>query len=127
SKWPDFMQEALVYRLLTRRNEIAKLYELGDLLDCREIAPPSFSIVLDNPRKVAELEKRYGLPAGALEHELGRDPLQFGRVETETVVHHGVVVPSRRSALIRTLTKYRYPSGLTERYQRQSDRHPPGI
>ncbi|MDF1741223.1 MAG: hypothetical protein P1U86_18825 [Verrucomicrobiales bacterium] len=122
SLWPDFVQEVLVYRLLSRRNRIAELFEIDRRGEPASITAPSLSVALDSEASRAALEKRYGLPAGALAAEMRADRPSFRK--KERIVRNGVIASHEDSLLMRALVRHRYPSGIVDRYRRHSDRSP---
>lgn len=123
SLWPDFVQEALVYRLLDRRNQIAKLYDTTGFLDTMELSPPSVSVPLRTPQEIAAAEAKYGLPPGSLAEKRHERPA-FARSNSELILDRGVIASHRKSDIVSLLIRHRHPSGLTDRYRRQSDKNP---
>jgi len=124
SKWPDFMQQALVYKLVNRRDRIAELYGVSDLLDAR-MEPPSVAVDLGSPSQIASIEKRYRLQSGSLANELQR--MGVGSDYSETLVYQGEVEESENSAVIRQLTIQHHPAGLADRYRRMLDTPPDAL
>lgn len=122
SLWPDFVQDALVYRLVSRRNRIAELFEVGNRAGLTSLPVPSLTVRLDSEEARAELESRYRLPAGSLQAEITADPRSFRR--NEVVVRDGVIASHRTSLFMRALVRHRYPSGIVDRYRRHSDSAP---
>jgi hypothetical protein len=122
SGWPDFMQEALVYRIVDRRNRIAELFELTENLDRYPAVTPTIAVALGTAADISGAERKYGLPDGALSSELAAIGVVPGYAEA--LVSKGRVTHCRKSALIRLLVHHRYPSGLDHRYERTRDTHP---
>ncbi len=122
SLWPDFVQAALVHRLVARRNAIATLFGEGEGLDGRDATAPSMSFDLSSSDGVRELEKRYQLPAGSINEAIAEIGLPFGG--RDVVLREATITSCKESPLVRALTQHRYPSGLAERYRRQSDKGP---
>jgi hypothetical protein len=113
SEWPDFGQEAMAYRLINRRDQIAMLFGFGD----GPTAPaPSLAIALGTPEQISAAERHYELPQGALAAELA-NVKKAGPGYTETILRNGVITSGLDSAVVRALTRHRYPSGLASRYQ----------
>ncbi len=112
SAWPDFAQEALAYRLLDRRDRIAKLFGIDP---GPEIPAPSMAIALGTPGQIRAAEERYGLPPGSLADELAG--VKVDPDYTEVVLEDGIITSGLDSALVRALTRHAYPSGLASRYQ----------
>ena len=125
SKWPDFMQQALVYKLVDRRNRIAEMYGLADMLDSTLVNAPSLTIDLGGPAQIAAVERRYGLQRGSLAAELAA--MNVGPGYSETLVYEGQVTASDRSAVIRQLTWQHHPAGLSDRYRRMLDTPPEAL
>lgn len=121
SLWPDFAQEALVYRLIHRRDRIAELF---DLSGPTTYPVPSMTVPLGTPREIAAAESRYGLPEGVLLAELKRRGKGSGYVET--VLDEGVITSAKKSALVCLLTRHVYPSGLATRFKMLSKKPPKG-
>lgn len=117
SGWPDFMQEALVYKLRDRQLRLSTLYGIEVSDDA--IQPPNLSISLGTAAEIRSAEEKYSLPPGSLQAEV-EESLSFARHPNyrENLIVEGQVVPCEKSALIRVLTRQRYPSGLSDRYER---------
>ncbi|MEM7146900.1 MAG: hypothetical protein AAF591_17350 [Verrucomicrobiota bacterium] len=111
SEWPDFAQEALAYRLINRRDQIAMLFDLGD---GPTIPAPSLVIALGTPEEITAAEQRYNLPPGSVAAELAT--MKTGPGYSEAILNNGVIMSGTKSALVRALTKHAYPSGLASRY-----------
>lgn len=122
SLWPDFVQALLVSKLAERRDAIAELFGEADRLD--RFAPPSpeIAFVIDTPDAIRALEQRYELPRGAIDDAIAVTGLPPGG--RDLVVSGGAVTSCKVSPLVHALTKHRYPSGIAERYRRQSDKPP---
>ncbi len=125
SEWPDFMQESLTYKLLERRNRIATMYGLTEMLDHPSVRAPNIAIPLGNGDEIAAAEKRYELKTGSLAAALADEGRGPGY--SETLVYQGQISDSRTSSLIRLLVQQRHPAGLDDRYRRLIDKHPRGI
>lgn len=122
SLWPDFVQAALVHRLVARRNAIATLFGEGEGLDGRDATAPSMGFDISSPEAIRELEKRYQLPAGSIDAAIAEIGLPSdGR---DIVLREATITSCKESPLVHALTRHRYPSGLAERYRRQSDTGP---
>ena len=122
TRWPDFAQSALSYKLIARRNRIAEFYGCIDLLDQPLIDPPRHAVSLDSPNAIRRTEHHYQLKPGSLAAALKKANVDIPY--TETVLTQGQLVSSKDSHLIRLLVQQRHPSGLHERYNRSDDRHP---
>lgn len=121
--WPDFAQEALVYKLLSRRERIAELFEIDRNED--PVSPPTMTISLGTHGEIAAVERRYELVDGSLAEELGVEGKGSGY--RETVLADGRIASSKESAVVRLLTRQRYPSGLATRYSRLSGKSPEAL
>jgi hypothetical protein len=119
STWPDFVQEAVAYKLIDRRNRIAELFDLTDKLDHAPATAPTVRIALSTATEIRQAEQRYALPPGSLAAELSARRTE--RHHPETLLEHGQIASPRRSAFIQVLEKHRYPSGLYRRYARTHD------
>lgn len=122
SRWPDFMQEALVYKLLARRNLIAIAFNLKARLDNAHISAPALSIPLDSPEAIAKAEQHYKIEPGSLAGALAEIQVPAGY--RESLLQNGQIVSPENSQLIRLLVQQRHPSGLYERYNRSATQHP---
>lgn len=122
-KWPDFAQEAMVYKLSTRRDRIAELF--GMPWDGRSMEPPSMSFSLGTPEEIATVEQRYGLIKGSLAAALAEE--RRGPRYRESVLIDGEIADSDRSAIVRLLTRQRFPSGLDTRYHRMGGKPPKAL
>lgn len=122
SLWPEFVQEALVYRLVTRRNRIAEMFGEEDRLDGSEPDAPHLVVPLGTTAEIEAAEKRFGLVPGTLARELARR--RTGRFYRETLLRNGTIASAERSSIVRLLVEQRYASGLARRYQRRSDSGP---
>jgi len=125
SRWPDFMQMALVYKLVDRRNRIAEMYGLADTLDVRRFEAPSLAVDLSDSVQIAATERRYGLEDGSLSAELAT--MGVGPGYSETLLYQGRVADSGSSAVIRQLTRQQHPAGLSDRYRRLLDTPPENL
>ncbi len=123
TRWPDFVQEALVYKLMDRRNRIAELYGLTGSLDLATIPAPTMAISLADPAEIRAAEHRYGLPEDALRTELVARGWRPGH--REILLEEGTITSCRDSALIAALVEHRHPSGLERRYSRGRKGDPP--
>ena len=123
SGWPDFVMEALVFKLQARRAEIAAAFGVRDVEGARRTPPPDWVIDLSSPRNVRDAEAHYGLQGGSLAAALRA---KYGELpsEAEVLLRGGQIVDSKESALINELVKQRYPAGLSDRYSRFANRHP---
>ena len=119
SLWPDFAQEALIYRLANRRDRMAELFGLSGP---STYPAPSLTVPLGRPEEIAAAESRYGLPAGVLAEELARRGKGSGYADT--VLKNGVITSTQKSPLVCLLTRHLYPSGLATRFKMMSKKPP---
>ncbi|MCB1229294.1 MAG: hypothetical protein KDN19_03460 [Verrucomicrobiae bacterium] len=123
TKWPDFSQEALFYKLRARQYRIAEMYGITDQFDGAPPTSPSIGISLADTAEIDRVERAYELPEGSLKDELALRGWQPGY--RENLVLDGEIASCQDSALIATLVAHRYPSGLSERYNRGRKGTPP--
>lgn len=118
SGWPDFMVDSLTYRLLNRREQLARLFDVEMTATSR---PPSLTWSLKTPEEILAVERHYQLIPGSLARALeeSRRPIKF-----ETVMTEGEIISAENSDIVRLLTLQRYPSGLATRYRRSGDKPP---
>ncbi|MBF0313262.1 MAG: hypothetical protein HQK52_07590 [Oligoflexia bacterium] len=119
--WPDFYKEAMLYKLLKRRNLMAKYLGIEHLIPIeeRDIPAPSLEVPLYNKelRKAAALY--YKIPIELLEETYQNSKLPIGHDRySDKVLIDGRVNDSTRSLLIRVLRQYRHPAGLDRRRSR---------
>ncbi|MEQ1842215.1 MAG: hypothetical protein ABL994_17555 [Verrucomicrobiales bacterium] len=119
SLWPDFVQDALVYKLIDRQNTVRRLYGMTESLSRCPPEPPSKIIPLGNSGQIRAVEEKYRLPVGSLSAELTARRTGPGYVET--ILDRGQIARAKESALISLLEKHRFPSGLSRRYSRVTD------
>lgn len=123
--WPDFMQEAFVYKLVDRRNTIARLFGCADLLDARRQSAPNKFVELGGPEQIRRAEQHYGLEEGSLLQALSARNVPSGY--REKVLDAGQIASPRDSTLIHQLVRQHHPSGLYSRYSRKDKQHPLGL
>ena len=121
--WPDFAQEAMVYKLQTRRDRIGELF--GVTGSGTTVMPPTITYSLGTPEEIRIVERHFGLVEGSLAEELAAEGKRSRY--RETVLKEGVIADSKRSAIVRLLTRQRYPSGLDTRYRRASGKEPKAL
>ncbi len=105
SKWPEFVQESLVYKLIKRRNRIAHIYNLESSLDKVDVPAPNIMISLKTAEERASVAKKYGLTLDELEntmreHNLLKDDGTSHFVDR--VVEDGELVHCEKSLIIIT-------------------------
>ncbi len=122
-KWPDFAQEAMVYKLQTRRDRIGELFGVPGSGSVTK--PPTMTYSLGTPGEIRTVERHYGLIEGSLAEELAAEGK--GHRYHESVLEDGLIADSKRSAIVRLLTRQRYPSGLDTRYHRSGGKEPEAL
>lgn len=123
SGWPDFACEALAWKLLERREQLIRVFGLSTIDKGAVRRCPSKTLPLGNPSQVRAAERAYQLEPGSLLAELEKSGAAQERYR-ETVLRHGQIASCEDSALVRLLVRQRYPSGLSDRYDRTTDRQP---
>ncbi|MBT3983102.1 MAG: hypothetical protein HOE90_17245 [Bacteriovoracaceae bacterium] len=120
SSWPDFMQKAFVFRLLGRRNYIAKLFGIENLLDQKVIKRPDFQVDLSTHELRVKAAKQYHLDVNDIETAMKNAEL-LGKTYIDKLVVHGSVSRCKKTILIGLLEDKLFPSGLSRRIFRFSD------
>jgi hypothetical protein len=120
SKWPDFMQKAFVFRLVGRRNHIARLFGLESMLDQKSIKRPDFSVDLSTDKLIKEAAERYHLSISDIETAMKNAGL-YGQEYIDKLVVNGSVSRCKKTVLIGLLEDKLFPSGLSRRIFRFSD------
>ena len=117
--WPDFMQAALTYKLMTRRNDIARLFHLevptGDV-----VAAPHVEIPLATEEDRRAAAERYGLDPAWIEDAM-REAGLLDRNYHDLLVDAGQVSDCEDTVLLGILQRHLHPSGLPERVKRFFD------
>lgn len=108
--WPDFMQTALVSKLLMRQQGIAHELSLPE----NQESPAWVRIDFSN---LAATAARYGIGLAALE----RRWQAMGQPAFEDIVQKGQVIDCEDSVLMDLIQKARHPAGLTQRMSRLVD------
>lgn len=129
TNWPGYMKETLVYRLQKRRNQIAKIFDIQELLPTGEQIIPELNISysMKTPEDRMRVAKKYGLSLRKIEdslrsiHRLSRRGVSY---YTDKVVSNGRVNPCHQSLVSNLLEKQRYPTGLSRRKTRGQDSEP---
>lgn len=124
-KWPKFMKELLLYKLIGRRNKLAKAFKVENLLPLGEIEMPApnveFSLKTKEDRDYAE--KELGLASGIIEKQLKEYELINKKgisKHVDKLVSRGKLVSCDKTVLFGLLEKNYYPTGLTRRLSRFS-------
>jgi hypothetical protein len=118
TNWPDFVQEATIYKLVARRNRIAKKLHLAELLDNKKASKPSLSIPLRTQEEIEAAAKRYNVSAQKIEQELERAELTE---HVDAPLKNGRIGQCEESILINVLSRENHPSGLVNRIPRSGD------
>lgn len=125
--WPEYVQQAVVNKMLMRRNRIAEIFDITEELDRVDIDP------IDITRSFRTKDDRifnahfYDLELSSIENELKRHNLidQDGvSTYVELVVSKNKIVSCKKSLLSNLLEAKWYPSGFTRRLNRLKDHSP---
>ncbi|MBF0300582.1 MAG: hypothetical protein HQK51_17850 [Oligoflexia bacterium] len=123
--WPQFYQDAMIYKIQMRRNLLAQYLGISDLININErnVTAPSLSIPLCNEQSLADTATNMQLPFELLkktynESILVKNAKREGKCYEDSVLINGRVNDSSRSILVRLLRQYRHPSGLDRRISR---------
>ena len=127
--WPDFQQQVMASRLIARRNQIARAFDLGDPMTYH--AQPMV-VPLRTPEERIEAADRYGLAPEKLETFMAESgiAIEDGRADYEdhpTVSSDEGVLETndcRKSVLVALLEREAYPGGLSRRLYRHGDEKP---
>ncbi len=120
TKWPDFMQETLVYKLMARRNRIARIFNIQPSDGEWNLKANNFSVDLSTEAHRQAAADKYGLSLATIEEAMQ----VAGLAETpyiDPIVNNGRIKRCDRSLLIGLLETYRHPAGLSRRVFRFSD------
>jgi hypothetical protein len=119
TKWPDFMQQLLVRKLVMRRDQISK-YLLGKTSPARQ--PLNLQISYKSKSDIDSLEKKYGIPSGKLADAFKSAirPVDF-RNHVDNILVNDVLQPCESTVLLGVLERELYPTGLTVRLGRSFD------
>jgi hypothetical protein len=123
NQWPDFMVEAMTYRLVARRNQIAKVYGTA-VIDGSSWKAPSRFVDLTTPQKRSAVAARYGLSQTLLDQALNRARLLDAAgmsTYVDVPARSGTVTPCNSSLLVNLLEATVNPSGLSRRATRTRD------
>jgi hypothetical protein len=127
--WPDFQQQVMASRLIARRNQIARAYDLGDPIT---YDTPPMVVSLRSPEERLDVARRYGLSPEQLEAFMRESgiAIEGGRAEFEdhpnVSSQEGVLETNdcRKSVLVALLERALYPAGLARRLGRNDDDEP---
>ena len=116
--WPDFMREALTYKLIARRNRIAELFHL-EVPGSAEVAP-DFEVALADEGDRRAAAKRYNIEPAWIEQAM-RDAALLDQEFRDRLVVAGQVSDCENTVLIGILQRHLHPSGLADRVKRFFD------
>ncbi len=128
SLMPDFYQETLAWRLIKRRDLIAKIYEIP-LRDGPAGKAPTISVALTTREDRAAAASRYHIPLAEIEKDLIRtgyldsDDPSGDTFEpfVDVLTKKAVIQPYNETVLSGIIRDFRHPSGMVERITRSND------
>lgn len=117
SKWPDFMQELAIYKLVNRRNQLLRLLGPEDKIEA-DILPPNHKVDLRTEDSKRQVALRYGLDVNKwLEYLRGVS-------HVETILNEGELSSCHDSYFINYLEQHHFPEGIERRQMRRRDNRP---
>lgn len=128
SEMPDFYQTCLAWRLIKRRDLIAKVYDIP-LRDSEAGETPEFTIPLTTRADRSAAANHYRIPLEEIENDLVRTGhLASGNRAGPTkapfndvIVKNGVISPYSKAVIPGILRDFRHPSGFVNRMTRFDD------
>lgn len=128
---PDFYQDSLAWRLIKRRDLLAKVYNVA-LLDDHAGEAPTIAVPLTSRSERAAAAATYQIPLSEIEKDLVRtgnlDAWHLSGDTKETFIdilaHKATIRPYEKTVLSGIIRDYRYPSGLVTRMNRFNDGEP---
>ena len=121
SLWPKFMTDTLYYKLMARRERIAKAYNLSSDLDTLNIEKPNYKVDLSLEETRVSLAKKFNFDSIDLEEFAKNHELEL---KEEYIVRDAEISSCRRSVFINFLEQEVYPEGLSRRQKRARDDRP---
>lgn len=128
SYMPDFYQESLAWRLIKRRDLIAKVYSVP-LRDGPAGDPPTIAVELTTRSDRAAAAARYRIPLSEIE----RDLVRTGHLDanhrsgdtfepfTDVLAEKATIKPYHETVISGILRDFRHPPGFIERMYRDID------
>lgn len=112
---PEFYQKTLIYKLIKRRNRIAKLYQLESMTDIKDsqLRLPEITLDLSSEDKISSLATDLGIPVEIFYKEMRHAGIQPGTQFHDQVVKKGKIRKCYKSFVVNLLEKYAYPTGLS--------------
>ncbi|MDF1824686.1 MAG: hypothetical protein P1U68_08595 [Verrucomicrobiales bacterium] len=128
SHMPDFYQESLAWRLIKRRDLIAKVYDVP-LRDGPAGAPPTIAVPLTTRSNRAAAAARYHVPLAEIENDLVRTGHLDGNHRSgntiepfvDILAEKATITPYHETVLSGIIRDFRHPSGFIERMNRFND------
>ncbi|MEM7602797.1 MAG: hypothetical protein AAF357_15470, partial [Verrucomicrobiota bacterium] len=128
---PDFYQQSLAWRLIKRRDLLAKTYDVP-LRDGKAGEPPTIAVPLTTRSDRAAAAARYCIPLSEIEKDLVRTGyLNANHRSGDTVepfidvlAKKATIQPYEKTVLSGIIRDYRHPSGFIERMNRFNDGEP---
>jgi hypothetical protein len=128
---PDFYQDSLAWRLIKRRDLLAKVYNVA-LRDDRAGEAPTVAVPLSSRSERAAAAATYQVPLSEIEKDLVRtgnlDAFHLSGDTKETFIdilaHKATIRPCEKTVLSGIIRDYRHPSGFVMRMNRFNDGEP---
>ncbi len=124
TKWPKFTQDAMSYRLLKRRDQIAKLFNITNLLPDNTQAPNfKFKLnTIEDRRKTANSLKLKLSDLDRFIKKISPDFKSSSLINlTDVVLRDGKIASCHESIIVNLLESSIHPSGLSRRLDRDED------
>jgi hypothetical protein len=124
--WPEYMRDLMVWKLMKRRNHIAKIYGVSDLLDIKKLAPLDVSFDLTTPLAREVVARQTKLTRSEIESVMKSEGLIDGpdgvTVYIDKVMDYkGQLYPCQESVIASLLFDNYHPAGLERRIRRSED------
>ncbi|MBT3984589.1 MAG: hypothetical protein HOE90_24750 [Bacteriovoracaceae bacterium] len=117
--WPDFQQRALVYKLIARRNALAKAYGIFELVRKNERENPRPTLYKEVSLTVAS---EYGIDEKVFLEKVKQTEVKLGT--KDLVLEKGKINSCKKSFWVNLLEEVNHPSGLERRINRNKDDKP---
>ena len=118
SKLPQFVQDALVFKLMDRRIRMAKIFGIT-FPGVQDSYPLTIKYNLTKKEVRQAIAKYFDINFDRMEFEINKNKLLKGKKEYfDTVVKDGEIVSCSKSLLVNIVEKAWFPSGLERRRSR---------